>query len=70
MKLGYSHPMHQIREALGQATCRRLGKGIYSLSRNTKVLEELLEAFGVEWDQSFARVEQLRQLGRDLVHNA
>lgn len=68
-KLGFRYPVSQIRDALRQASCRRLNKGLYSLSRNTEVFEALTEALDLEWDHAYARLEQIRQWRKAVVHN-
>lgn len=68
-KLKHQYSTRKIQEALREATCRKLTKGIYSLNKQDEVYRAMEEVFEVNLDYKYARLEQIRSYFRDIVHN-
>lgn len=68
-KLKHRYSTRRIQEALGEATCRKLTKGIYSLNKQDEAYRAMEDVFDVNLDYRYARLEQIRSYMRDIVHN-
>ena len=61
MKLKNKYSIRRIQESLKNATCRLIGKGIFSLNRQDEVFKVITESFGVNLDYSSVKVETLKK---------
>lgn len=66
MKLDYNYSIKSIRDSLKKATCRSIGKGIYSLNKQDDVFEAITKLYDVNMNRSFAKVETIKKWQRDL----
>ena len=66
MKLDYNYSIKRIRDSLRDATCRSIGKGIYSLSKQNEVFEAITKLYNVDMNRSFVKVETIKKWYRDL----
>lgn len=69
LKLNHQYSTMKIQEALREATCRKLTKGIYSLNKQNEVYRAIEQAFNVNLDYRHVRLEQIRSYLREIVHN-
>ncbi len=69
MKLDNKYSVRRIQNSLSNATCRKIGKGIYSLNKQDEVFEALGKTFNVSLDYSMVRVEQLRARKKEMMYN-
>ena len=66
MKLDYNYSIKNIRDSLKNATCRSIGKGIYSLNKQDEVFEAITKLYDMDMNQSFAKIETIKKWHRDL----
>lgn len=66
MKLDYKYSIKSIRDSLKKATCRSIGKGIYSLNKQDEVFEAITKLYDMNMNRSFAKVETIKKWHRDL----
>lgn len=69
LKLDHRFSVRKLQKALGDATCRKIDKGIYSLNKQDEIYHEIENAFGVTLDYRHVRVEQLRSYRKSIIHN-
>ena len=69
LKLEHRFSVRKLQKALGDATCRKIDKGIYSLNKQDEIYHEIENAFGVTLDYRHVRVEQLRSYRKSIIHN-
>ena len=69
LKLENHYSVKKIQNALKNATCRKIKKGIYSLNKQDEIYQEIEKKFGVSLNFSHVRLEQLRSYKKGIVHN-
>ena len=69
LKLNHKYSTRRIQEALKEAKCRKLNKGIYSLNKQDEVYREIEKVFNVNLNYRYVRLEQIRLYRRDIIHN-
>ena len=65
MKLDYKYSIKSIRDSLKDATCREIGKGIYSLNKQDEIIESITELYNIDMNRSFVKVEIIKKWHRD-----
>jgi hypothetical protein len=60
MKLDNKFSIKRIQNSLANATCRKIGNGLYSLNKQDETFRSIEKAFKVLLDYSNVRLEQLR----------
>ena len=68
-KLEGRYSVKKIQNALGTATCRSIGKSIYSLNKQDETYSEIEKVFGVSLNYRYVRLEQLRLYKKEIIHN-
>lgn len=66
MKLDYKYSIKNIRDSLKDATCRSIGKGIYSLNKQNEVFEEINKIYNTDMNRSYVKVETIKMWYRSL----
>jgi len=69
LELNHEYSIRKIQEALKNATCRKIERGIYSLNKQDKVFHEIEKKYSVELNYKYIRLEQLRSYKKDIIHN-
>ncbi len=69
LKLKNKYSIRKIQNSLVDATCRKIGKGIYSLNKQDEVFMTLSNQFNIFLDYSTVRVEQLRMWQKEMIYN-
>ena len=60
MKLDSKYSIRRIQKSLADATCRKIGNGLYSLNKQDEMFRSMEKIFKVSLDYSNVRLEQLR----------
>ena len=60
MKLDSKYSIRRIQKSLADATCRKIGNGLYSLNKQDEIFRSMEKIFKVSLDYSNVRLEQLR----------
>ena len=69
MKLENKYSIKRIQESLKNATCRKIGNGLYSLNKQNEVFRDIEKIFDVSLNYSKVRIEQLRNWKKELSYN-
>jgi len=66
MKLDNKYSIRRIQKSLANATCRKIGNGLYSLNKQDETFRSIEKTFKVSLDYSNVRLEQLRDWKKTL----
>ncbi len=66
MKLDNKYSIRKIQKSLANATCRKIGNGLYSLNKQDETFRSIEKTFKVSLDYSNVRLEQLRDWKKTL----
>ncbi|MGI6216181.1 MAG: IS1634 family transposase [Coriobacteriales bacterium] len=66
--LGGKYSYDEMRDALEEATCKNIGQDIYAFTKQTEVFHDIEDAFGVEFDNSFATLEMIRKYRKSVIN--
>ncbi|MDM8534410.1 IS1634 family transposase [Clostridiaceae bacterium HSG29] len=69
MKLENKYSIKRIQESLKNATCRKIGNGLYSLNKQNEVFRNIEKTFDISLNYSKVRIEQLRNWKKELSYN-
>lgn len=68
-KLENKFPAHQIQQALKNANCMPIEKGIFLMNKQDAPLKELIGLYNADFDFKYVEIEKIRKLKKYLVHN-
>lgn len=66
LKLDRSYSIEKIQSSLAKANCKMLKKGIYNIEFQDEVFRKLEKSFDVSFDKSYAKLEELNHLHKNL----
>jgi len=69
MKLDNKYSVKRIQKTLKNATCRKIGSGLYSLNKQNELFRSIEKEFNISLDYSKVRIEQLRQWKKEMMYN-
>lgn len=69
IKLQNKYCIRRIQESLKRATCRHLQNGVYSMNKQNEIMRELERISNVNMNYKFIRLEGLRKINKEIVHN-